>query len=441
MLAVLLTIASCTPDQPKDPNTPTPDQNEFPKTVLLEQFTSESCLNCPDGDVQVDEYIGQHPQTVLLAHHAGYKQDPLTIKTSSSLAQYLGISGTPTVTVDRADYGFFGQNVTFHPYYLAQGGSVPATTYASIELTSTCEGGHATIHAEGQVAKGHKEQLRLSVVIKENGIHGTQLDPAHTLAGSWADYVHAAAIRTFVSNPLGDSIEVSEGRYSADYTVELEGGWVAENCMVVAFLSDANGLNIVQAAETPAVAGTTGGKDIAHGGVTPKPVPDGYPEGKYSLADFVGSETVTLETARVMCSALDNGLKEWHINGWTTSQSYGTGNNKFIPLCDIIFFTEGGATAVPTSGEMIFKVAKTVDQITAGTGWAGVCDIEGQRIFGSEVDMVNYDAFLVGDISIGSNGRWLIGENSVIRFTETGFSLEGTSATGKTIKLVYNGAL
>lgn len=442
LLAALLMLPACGPDDPNDPNNPgTPDkeQSEYPKTLLLEQFTSESCVNCPTGVMQIDEYLAGHPQTIWLAHHAGYGQDQWTISASTALANYLGINGAPTVSLDRANYGVQGSSIAYHPYYLAGAAGLPTTTYASINISSACEGQQATIHVNGNIAKGHNEQLRLTVAIKENGLHGKQMDPLYTLAGQWEDYVHSSTIRAFVSSTLGDSITPSKGQYSADYTFTLDEGWTAENCMVVAFLADANGLNIVQAAEVPVVAGTNGGADIQHGGITPKAVPDDYPEGRYSLTDFIQADTLVLEEARAFCNPLDGGLLEWHINAWSNTQSYGTGSKKFIPLCDIIFFTDGTVNEIPHSGEMTFRVARTVEQITAGNAWAGYCDIEAQRIYGSEIDMVNYEAFQMGEINIGANGRWLIAENNVIRFTETGFTLDGSSASGKPIHLVFNG--
>lgn len=430
LFAAVLMLPACGPD-------PLPES--FAKTILLEQFTSESCVNCPNGVWQIDQYLETHPQVIWLAHHAGYGNDQWTIKASTSLANYLGVTGAPTVSLDRADYGAYKPNVVYHPYYLTEASNLPATTFASVNLKTTCENHHATIHVEGTVLNGHSEQLRLSVVIKENGLHGKQLDPQNTLAGSWEDYVHSNTIRAYVSNVLGDSIEVAGNNYSADYSFDLEADWVPENCMVVAFLTDDKGLNIVQAAETPIVPGTTGGKEIKHGGITPKAVPEGYPEGKSSLVDFLKADTVVMETARVFCNPLDNGLREWHINAWTESQSYGNGNLKVIPLCDIIFFTDGTVNDVPTQGEMTFKVAKTMEQIAAGTAWAGYCDIEAQRIYGSEIDMVDYSAFLQGNIIPNDKGRWLIAENNVLHFASTGFYIDGLSATGKPIRIVFRG--
>lgn len=435
----LLAMTGCDPDNnPNDPNGGSQTES-FPKMILLEQFTSESCVNCPSGVMQIDAYLAKHPQTIWLGHHAGYGNDQWTISASTALANYLGVQGAPTVSLDRADYSVYGSQIVYHPYYLAGAKNLPTTTYASVNIRTTCSDHHATIHVEGSVAKGHSEQLLLSVVIKENGLHGKQMDPNNTLAGSWEDYIHSNTIRAYVSKTLGDSISVTKGKYAADYTVDLDAAWVPDNCMIVAFLSDTKGLNIVQAAETPVVPGSKGGTDIQHGGVTPKAVPEGYPEGKYSLADFLKVDTVKMEVAQATYTELGNNLREWHINAWTTSQTYGTGPNKYIPLSDIIFFTDASVSDVPQTGDMTFKVAKSVDQIVAGTAWAGICDVEAQKIFGSEIDIVNYESFLVGSIIPGTNGRWLIAENSVLHFTATGFSLDGASASGKPIHIVFNG--
>lgn len=441
---IILVIAGCEPnpiDKPDvNPGTTEEEVDHFERTILLEQFTSENCVNCPTGVAQIENYLSSHKNVVWLSHHAGYDTDSWTISGSNSIARLLGVQGAPSVALDRSllnAQGASGYNL--HPYYLSYLTSAPsATTTASVRISNTCEDGKVKIHVAGKLKAEAPQNLLLSVVIKESGLHGKQLDPQHTLAGMWEDYVHSDVIRAFVSATGGDPIAQDGGQYEADYEIELHPDWVADNCMVVAFLTDEKSLNVVQTAEKPVVEGTKGGADLAHGGVTPKAVPDGYPEGNYSIADFIKADTVHFQFAQAGYGLLENGVREWHIMAWTTMQTYGSGQNIHFPFADIVFFTEANVGRVPTEGEWDFVVARSLDEIVTSTAWAGYCDLDAQMLVGSELQMVNKAQFEVGNIVPGTNGQWLIA-NGKILFKENGFEVNASSAKGKPIHLKFEG--
>lgn len=436
-------------DKPGEQPTEQPGNNEeivdeFSRMMLLEQFTSERCVNCPGGVIQIDEYLRSHKNIIWLSHHAGYGDDQWTISGSKAIANLLNVSGAPSIALDRTlltakENKDERSGYNLHPYYLEYlTNSFTTTTTASVRISNTIDGDSLHISVAGSLKKDAPKNMRLTVAIKENGLHGKQQDPYGTLAGIWDDYVHSNVIRTFVSEVGGDAVTPSDNAYELNYSIAIDPAWEAKNCLVVAFLTDENSLNIVQAAEKPVVAGTNGGSDLPHGGVTPKPVPDGYPEGKYAISDMIKSDTVTFQHAQTTFNKLPNGLREWHILAWTTAQSYGSGQNLHIPFADIVFFTEGTVNAVPQSGDWDFVVARSVDEIRVSTAWAGYCDIEAQQITGSELQLVNKAYFEAGQIIPGSNGRWLIA-NGQIHFSSNGFSVTATSASGKAINLRFSG--
>lgn len=446
--AVMLALSACSPkveeptaEVPGDtiPSDTIPALDTFERTLLLEHFTSEACLNCPNGVAQIEEWLKNHPNVIWLSHHAGYKDDPWTITDSKKIANLLGVSGAPIVALNRSLMvagSLSGYNL--HPFYLEELTELPSTTTtASIRIDNIYADGKLRIHVAGQIKEEEPSPLRLSVVIKESGLHGQQMDPDNTLAGMWSDYVHANAIRTYVSSAAGDSIVPDSSAYEKDYELDWNSNWIPENCMVVAFLTDNKSLNVVQAAEQPVVAGTKGGNDLPHGGVTPKAVPEGYPEGKYSLKDFLKADEVILHNVRFgLPTLLPNGIKEWILETWTTEQSY---NKNYIPFASIIFYTDASVTEVPESGVFPFTIARTLDEIVPGTAWAGYCDLEAQKIIGSQVMLVSKAALEAGYIDIGNNAHWLI-QSGTLTLRPDGLDVVATSATGKAIRMVFNSA-
>ena len=104
----------------------------------------------------------------------------------------------------------------------------------------------------------------------------TQADYYKTYEG-WKEFCHTNAVRAFLSDAKGDAISITNQRYSTEYTLTLKDQWIAENCMVVAFLSE-DFKPVIQVEQKPVVAGSKGGADIQHGGITAVPVADYYPE-------------------------------------------------------------------------------------------------------------------------------------------------------------------
>lgn len=444
---VALMITACDePNKPETPPTPEPLPTSFPKKNLLEHFTSEVCPNCPGGVEQIDEYMAVHPNTIWLSHHAGYKADQWTIVESKNVVSLLGISGAPEVSLNRTKLTYTDEDtkkpvtaLSYHPYYINKLTSVlPETTYASVTIAPVYDAAtrELKIRVSGLVLDSAVNEVYVHMAIKENGCHGKQEDPDNTFAG-WADYVHNNVIRAVVPNLSGTRVAVdSTLHYSCDLSVVLNEKWDAEHCMVVAFLTDANKLNVIQAEEVPAVVGTDGGQSIRHGGVTPNPVSATYPESGQGPAVYIKADTINLQNAGIEYYTYPElGIKHWLISGYTLNQYYASGSNKYIPYIEVGFFTENTATSY--LGSYTFENA--IDTYAPGTGWAGYRDDEHQKLTGSMLYLISYSYFMQGYFYPGA--QWLITAGSTLEITADGFLVSGTSLTGKPIIISFKGTL
>lgn len=92
----------------------------FPRKFLLEQFTAQSCGNCPYGMLCIAEAMAQDSgQYIWVAHHFGFAADEYTISESRNICNLLGISGAPIVSLNRTKQKINEINqLTFHPAYL-----------------------------------------------------------------------------------------------------------------------------------------------------------------------------------------------------------------------------------------------------------------------------------------------------------------------------------
>lgn len=244
----------------------------YTKKHLIEEFTSQDCIYCPYGMDIVHEFIGDDKNWILVLHHAGFSVDNFTVSGSRIISSALGVSGAPSMTVDRTiTKTVDGNQLVFHPAYLSADfnrAQYDAKTYASLKLNNTYNASTRTVQVRisGTLNTDDHPSLYLTVLLKESGMVDYQGDYRESSRG-WTEFRHTNAVRAYMSTPKGDEVMVNNNYYSAVYTLTLDEKWVPENCMVVAFLSE-EFKPVVQAEQAPVVPGSKGGADILYGGIT-----------------------------------------------------------------------------------------------------------------------------------------------------------------------------
>lgn len=287
LAALTLSFAACQQGGGSD-DPDKPVSGKYPRKHLIEHFTGEECGYCPDGMASIEEFLASTKKDYIwVSHHYGYGTDEYSIPANSTIGKKLGIQSAPNVVFDRTKRRVNGNNAYgFHPGWLVEEkGAVPlndadsAIANVVIESSFDAASRELKLTVKGNVLDETIESLRLSVLIKESGTVGAQLDFYDTWEG-WSEFRHVKTVRAMLSAAMGDIVEVSKGKYSADYTYSVPAKWVAENCMIVAYITDdaTTVQPIINAEQTPLVAGTKGGDDIKSGGIKAVPVPETYPE-------------------------------------------------------------------------------------------------------------------------------------------------------------------
>lgn len=412
-----------------EPSGPIPES--FPKKHLIEEFTGQDCGYCPYGMDCVHEYIANDTNWIVVLHHDGYSEDNFTVSGSVIITNTLGVGGAPSITIDRlkTNYGD-GKSIVFHPGYLpyTAKSQFETTTYASVEISNTYEpeSRKLVVKVSGALATDDYPNLKLTVLLKESGMIDYQADNYNTYEG-WQEFRHVNAVRAFMSDAKGDEVVVKSKRYSATYTLALKENWVPENCMVVAFLTEAF-KPVVQAAQQPVVDGSKGGADIQHGGVKAVPVEEYYPEPDPTKgpAAYSGQEADTLKAS---ISYYESGTKVnyWTIQAYDSDRIVKIGSTKCLPFALIYLCTEKSVTSIPT-GTYTFT---TTEQ--AGTAIAGVRNDEEVSISGSEFYFTSKKYFTQGYLV--PYAQWLIADGT-LTITEEGWEVTGHARNGADIHLV-----
>ena len=428
MAAWLLTACD-----PNEPEVIIPDS--FPKKHLIEEFTGQKCGYCPYGMDCIHDFIGNDTNWVLVLHHYGYSPDNFSVNGSKTITNALGVDGAPSVTINRAKTKYSTRSATvFHPADLETTSKAQfnETTYASINIANTYDEAsrELNIHISGLIALEETPDLYLTVLVKESGMIDTQSDYYNTFEG-WQEFRHTNAVRAFLTNAKGDEIVVVNQRYSADYTLTLKDTWNPDNCMVVAFLTESF-KPVVQAEQRPVKKGTQGGVDIQHGGITPVPVPDYYPEVNATdgPGTYTSNKSETLPTGSLYYQKYpDYGLTYWCVQAYNEDASITINKTTCVPFTFIYFLTDidQSLSAVPYG---TYDLKNTNEP---GTAVAGYRDDSTQSIGGSRFYFTSLSYLKQGYLV--PEAQWLIADGK-LTISEEGWSVVGHTRNGADIVLV-----
>lgn len=257
--------------------------SSFPRKYLIEHFTGDQCGYCPYGMYSIMEYSANTTTPCIwVSHHYGFNNDEYTIPESAKIGSTCGVQGAPSMAMNRTKV--MGTAIAFHPGYLVEDGmsetitsKCDTTAEASvvIEHTYNAETRQLDVTVSGQVANTEVTEYLLTVLIKENGLIGKQADYYWSWkTAGYKEFMHPCVVRDLLTvSQLGDTVKVENQAYSMTFTYTVSEKWVAENCNVVAYITPLAKKPIINAEETPLVAGSTGGTEYKPFGITENQAP------------------------------------------------------------------------------------------------------------------------------------------------------------------------
>ena len=233
-------------------------KDNFIRTPLVEEFTSQRCVNCPQMAYFLEKAFSQYNQPyVYLAHHSGFAYDTFTSETDREVVYVFGGYNNeynPAIMFDRTVfegsstivYGILGMSAQPYLDALAYAAQMPAK--AEIALTHD----ETTVTVSGRVAHDLVgTPLYLSCLLVEDGIGWAQypqdgMDDADAPADLREVFRHNGVIlHHFNSAALGDPIEAaSDGTFSQTYPLVEAAGFGGTARRIVAFVHQINKDNL-----------------------------------------------------------------------------------------------------------------------------------------------------------------------------------------------------
>lgn len=422
LAALTLGLAAC---QGNDPDRP--EGGKYPRKHLIEHFTGEDCGYCPYGMESIEEFLSSTKKDYIwVSHHYGYGTDEYTIPANSTIGKKLGINGAPSVVFDRTKRRVNGTSAYgFHPGYLTEKGAVPLadadSAYANVVIVSSFDAAsrELKVTVKGNVLDETIASLRLSVLVKESGMVGKQADFYGSWEG-WKEFRHVKTVRAMLTEAMGDVVEVKKGKYSADYTYTVPAKWVAENCMIVAYITeDATTVKpIINAEQTPLVAGTKGGEDFLAEGIKAVPVSETYPED--------GAPAANIEFTAINLNTQN--FAQYGYVGVTLqapNAKFNVGGYACYPYMQLYLFS---ASTTPSAGT--YRIVE--NNYTAGTIGAGYRDDANFDLGGSMLYYV-----FVQNGSLYPMSQWLLRSGELVIDNAGNYTINATTLNGSTFTGTY----
>lgn len=214
------------------------------RNVLIEEFTTEYCVYCPQAANGLASYMKNYPalaeRTAVACHHDGYYTDWLTVSASSSYTWFYNDNGStyaPAFMYDR--YAWDGKTPVESRQSSATGyknrveARIAEPSYANIvmdanfneeetKITVTCECERSWDFCD--------TPARLTIFLTEDNI------TAKSQSGASGTFIHQHVLRA-VNTTWGKVLSWNDNKATVTYTFNLNSSWKKNDLKVIAFIS------------------------------------------------------------------------------------------------------------------------------------------------------------------------------------------------------------
>ena len=222
--------------------------NGFARVVMIEQYTTEQCPNCPPVLATLEDVVDNDDNIICVTHHAGYYTDFLTIPLHSDMLDFYndgGSTSAPAGMVDRHYNGIDNDgDGTIEPGPVFWDGNIALNTkinerksVATFLTVDICGAYNLSTRELTATVSGNlfNDYTDLGTVLFVTEDHIAQVNQQGLSAGS--TFEHRFTSRAVVSDRLGDAISTSTNNgdvYSKEYTYTMDAAWSYDNLFLVA---------------------------------------------------------------------------------------------------------------------------------------------------------------------------------------------------------------
>lgn len=230
---------------------------EAKRVVLLEEFTGQYCVNCPEAHELIDNLLSQYPDNLIsVSIHGGpegtnsigeeMNKPPMVGLRNADGASYTDsyrISAFPAGVVNRTS-----GVTTSDQWSAAIRDAITKPSDVDMNLSATLSADGKKIKISTEVSPYANIAANLQIWVVESGIESIQ----RTKQGYKTDYIHNHVFRGAVNGLTGESVKLTT-RMPQQFTHEasVKDIWNKSNLSIVAFLYDNSG--VIQAVQAKVI--------------------------------------------------------------------------------------------------------------------------------------------------------------------------------------------
>lgn len=231
--------------------------HDYDRHVLIEEFTTEQCPNCPRVARQLAAALESgelEGKAHALCHHAGYYTDWLTQPADNDYLWLYNMGGStfaPALLVDRATRDYISNQTETSPIFMPASGSTeagaeniinvaiqrmkePAFVYLNIEAhLDSINDNYVHVKVSGERARENftVNPARINVFLYEDSIDD------RSQASADADFMHMHVERAY-NSVWGDVLEWNGNSYEYTCDLPLRSDYVRNHLGILAFIWD-----------------------------------------------------------------------------------------------------------------------------------------------------------------------------------------------------------
>lgn len=249
LIATLSFLASCDNIDEKDRYIPV-ENRPLERKVLLEEFTGQNCVNCPEAHQVIEKLQEQFGDNLIVVSiHAGQfgipaEDDGLMEPQGNIYNDRWNITAWPCGVIDR-NSGVL--NSDMWSTVIRKDGLYPADM--TLDLTATLSDDNKKIDITTELTSDANIKGALQLWVVENDIVGYQRDGNKRIP----DYVHNNVFRGCVNGTWGEDIEIQNNESLHFYnSVDVQenmpyeiNDWNVNNLYIVGFVYNESGVIVV----------------------------------------------------------------------------------------------------------------------------------------------------------------------------------------------------
>lgn len=217
------------------------ESSEAKRAVLVEEFTGQKCINCPEAHeqlAQIQKEYGEDKVIAVCIHASALAVAPLKTQVGEEYYKHWKGDGVPGAVINRS-----GRMQQVSAWAGIINSELQKPTSVSLSMTNKYDAANRQLSIDVNALSREKFDGKLQVWIVEDGIVAKQLLKGNRVD---ANYVHNHVFRAAVNGTWGTDIALQENvEAKSNFSIQLDAKWNEKNISIVTFVYNDSGVQQV----------------------------------------------------------------------------------------------------------------------------------------------------------------------------------------------------